>query len=60
MLCQFGIGGLANHDQQSNAMLHDRLALIDLVTDALVVADRNTPLSSAILKPLLVGTICWK
>ena len=41
-------------------MLHDRLALIGLVADALVVGDRDAALGSAILQPLLVGTDLWK
>ena len=60
MLRKLWIRRLANHDQESNAMLHDRLALIDLVADALVVGDRDAALGAAILQPLLIGTIRWK
>mgnify|MGYP003514772177 CR=1 FL=1 len=41
-------------------MLHDRLTLIELVADALVVGDRDAALGSAVFQPLLVGTDLWK
>ena len=60
MLRKLGIRRLADHDEQSNAMLHDRLALIDFVADALVVGDRDAAFGAAIFQPLLIGTIRWK
>lgn len=60
MLRKLGIRRLADHDEQSNAMLHDRLALIDLVADALVVGYRDAAFGAAIFQPLLIGTIRWK
>ena len=60
VLREIGIGCLANHDQKSNAMLYDRVALIGLVADALVVGDRDAAFGAAIFQPLLIGTIRWK
>lgn len=44
-------------DQQGHPVLHDRLAFVDLVANALVVRDRDATLGAAILQPLLVGAI---
>ncbi len=41
-------------------LIHFRLALVELVADALVVGDCDAALGPAIFQPLLVGTAGWK
>lgn len=48
---------VAYHDQKADTVLEDRLALVDLVADALIMSDRDAAIAAAILEPLLVRTI---
>lgn len=57
---KFRVRCFANNDQQCNLMLDDGIQLIGSVTNSFVPGQRNPAIATAMLKPLLVGTVRWK
>ena len=48
---------MTDDDQQRNVVVHDRVAFVDPVADALVVGDCNTAICATVFQPLLIGAI---
>ena len=53
-------GCLTDYDQQRDAISNDGGKFVRRVADSLIVCDGNPAVLSAVLQPLLVGTVGWK
>jgi len=54
VLRKLGERNLADHHEQCHSVLNDGSQLVRRVADTFVVRDRDTAVSAAVLKPLLV------